>query len=214
MKKQYPKNLSSLIYCDTDSLLYSVQTENIYRDMVNNSKFFDFSNFPVDANIFKEMNLNREEIENLMNDGRKKVGRMKDECASMITLAVIAPRSKSYAMKIQGTVITDSGSKISRIKNYDITSKKKCGGTRKSVIKEHLLFTDFYKYLNRVQNKTGKNKQLKVRQNRIASKDCKLYSITQVKTSISGFDLKRRVMKDNITTYPLGYQGPETFNIY
>jgi hypothetical protein len=43
---------ASLLFTDTDSLTYDIQTDDIYEDMKNNKYLYDFSDNPKDrANI-------------------------------------------------------------------------------------------------------------------------------------------------------------------
>ena len=50
IKKKYPGK-AQLCYCDTDSLVYHIQTEDIYKDMQEDSDLYDFSNFPKEHDI-------------------------------------------------------------------------------------------------------------------------------------------------------------------
>ena len=42
MKNKYGKN-SRLVFTDTDSLIYKIKTEGIYKDFSKNKEMFDFS---------------------------------------------------------------------------------------------------------------------------------------------------------------------------
>ncbi len=39
---------AKLLFTDTDSLCYQIETEDVYADMVARSEHFDFSNYPRD----------------------------------------------------------------------------------------------------------------------------------------------------------------------
>ena len=39
---------AKLIYTDTDSFIYHIQTHDIYKDMTNNLEAYDTSDYPVD----------------------------------------------------------------------------------------------------------------------------------------------------------------------
>jgi hypothetical protein len=56
-----------LLYTDTDSLLYKVETENVYEDMRQHAEEYDFSDYPKDHQCYS--------VEN-----KKVVGKFKDEC--------------------------------------------------------------------------------------------------------------------------------------
>lgn len=59
---------ATLMYTDTDSLLYEIETENIYQDMFDHSYEFDTSNYPKNHFLYNSKNA-------------KVLGKMKDECA-------------------------------------------------------------------------------------------------------------------------------------
>ena len=44
IKKKYDNN-STLLLIDTDSLMYGIKTEDIYKDFSNDTEIFDFSNY-------------------------------------------------------------------------------------------------------------------------------------------------------------------------
>ena len=55
---KYPRrNQLRLLFTDTDSLAYAVQTEDIYRDMAGDAAtHYDFSEFPLDHPLYSAMN--------------------------------------------------------------------------------------------------------------------------------------------------------------
>ena len=83
MLKKYP-NKAQLTYTDTDSLVYQIQTDDIYKDMQKDSHLYDLSNFPKDHPLYNETN-------------KKIPGQMKDEEAGQIISEFIALRSKLYS---------------------------------------------------------------------------------------------------------------------
>ena len=89
MKNIYPNDRSHLLYTDTDSLLYTVITENIYEDLKfasdNDIIKMDFSNYPSDHPFRDDTNEN-------------KVGYWKDELASLPISEYIGIRPKLYSI--------------------------------------------------------------------------------------------------------------------
>ena len=65
MKIRYPN--AKLLFTDTDSLTYLVQTEDIYKDMVDNmlhgNQLYDMSDYPNNHSCFQD--LNSETIKNI-----------------------------------------------------------------------------------------------------------------------------------------------------
>ena len=56
MKKNFK---CSVLYSDTDSFVYEINTEDLYKDLENNSTLrnaFDFSNMPKDNPLYDETN--------------------------------------------------------------------------------------------------------------------------------------------------------------
>jgi len=88
IKRKY-QDSAHLLYTDTDSVLFSCQTEDIYQDMHDSNELFDFSEYP------------QEHF--LRNDGNKKVpGKMKDETHGEPISEFIALRSKMYSFLCRG----------------------------------------------------------------------------------------------------------------
>ncbi|XP_064641345.1 uncharacterized protein LOC135496134 [Lineus longissimus] len=55
MMKKYGHK-AQLLYTDTDSLVYNIQTDDIYKDMQKDAHLYDFSNFPKDHELFSDVN--------------------------------------------------------------------------------------------------------------------------------------------------------------
>ena len=45
IKKRYAEK-AQLIYTDTDSLIIEIESENVYKDMIENKELYDFSDYP------------------------------------------------------------------------------------------------------------------------------------------------------------------------
>ena len=69
MKKKYGRFCSTL-YSDTDSMIYGIETNDVYKDMVEQKHLYDLSNYPTDHALYDATN-------------KKVVLKMKDECAGM-----------------------------------------------------------------------------------------------------------------------------------
>ena len=83
VKKKYGDN-AKLLFTDTDSLTYHIETENVYEDMWNDRELFDFSDYPKDSKYFSAEN-------------KKVIGKMKDECAGISMHEFVGLRSKMYS---------------------------------------------------------------------------------------------------------------------
>ena len=74
-----------LVYTDTDSLILDIQTEDVYKDMQQESWAYDTSNYPKDHPLYSATN-------------KKVLGKMKDECGGDAIQEVVAVRSKMYSV--------------------------------------------------------------------------------------------------------------------
>jgi hypothetical protein len=97
-----------LLYTDTDSLLYKVETENVYEDMRRHAEEYDFSDYPKDHPCYS--------VEN-----KKVVGKFKDECYSRPIAEFVGLRPKMYS------ILEANGENI-----------KKAKGVSKAVVKKDL----------------------------------------------------------------------------
>jgi len=80
----------SLLYMDTDtdSLIYSIETDDIYRKIKANIEHFDTSDFP-NPNDMPRVN-------------KKIVGLMKNECSGEPMAEFVGLRSKMYSLRVNG----------------------------------------------------------------------------------------------------------------
>ena len=74
-----------LLFTDTDSLNYAIQTEDIYRDMAEDAAtHYDLTEYPLDHRLYNAMN-------------RKALGFFKDELNSVYMQQFVGLRQKCYA---------------------------------------------------------------------------------------------------------------------
>ena len=79
---------ATLLFTGTDSLVYEIKTEDIYRDMFQRKELFDFSDYPTDCPFYDETN-------------RKLLGKFKDETASVPIVEFVGLRSKMYSFNTE-----------------------------------------------------------------------------------------------------------------
>jgi hypothetical protein len=112
IKPEYGEKVN-LLYTDTDSLVYEVETADIYADMAKNADLFDFSNYPKDHQLFNTEN-------------KAVIGKFKDECGGIPMCEFIGLRAKMYAFEIE---------------NGEVTKKAK--GVSKNVVKNELTMASY-----------------------------------------------------------------------
>ena len=93
MKTKYPSaNELKLLFTDTDSLAYAIETNSIYEDMaVDADSNYDFSEYPKDHPLYSTSN-------------KKALGCFKDELNSVPKEEFVGLRPKCYAFKCTGKV--------------------------------------------------------------------------------------------------------------
>ena len=115
IKPKYGNN-AKLLFTDTDSLMYEIQTEDFYKDIsgdVNNR--FDTSDYPENHPSGIPTGINK-----------KVLGMMKDEVAGKNIIEFVGLRSKLYSFKME-----DGG------------ESKKCKGVKKQVVESSITHEDY-----------------------------------------------------------------------
>jgi hypothetical protein len=87
IKAKYQNN-ATLLMTDTDSLVYSIKTKDLYADFLQTPDEFDFSEYPKNHPNYSEKN-------------KKVIGKMKDETNGIPIKEFIGLRAKMYSMKLE-----------------------------------------------------------------------------------------------------------------
>lgn len=112
---------AKLLFTDTDSLAYEIQTEDFYKDISSDVEvMFDTSNFPDSHPSGIPTGKNK-----------KAVGMFKDEAGSQIIEEFVGLRAKLYSYKMFESK----------------KEEKKCKGVKKSVIKKTITHDDYKRCL-------------------------------------------------------------------
>ena len=90
MKPRYGDSIT-VVYKDTDSLLYRVETNNLYSDMGNLKHLFDLSDYPTSHPLFDASNI-------------KVPLTMTDKLLGKVLKEMVCLRSKPYSIKFNGGV--------------------------------------------------------------------------------------------------------------
>ena len=115
IKTKYPDSL--LLFSDTDSPAYEIQTDDFYADIKADIKLkFDTSDYP-DNHVLERVN-------------KKVVGMFKDEAYGKQTVGFVGLRAKLYAYKM-----------------LDEKEHKKCKGVKKKTVEKTITFSDFEQVL-------------------------------------------------------------------
>ena len=155
-----------LCYMDTDSFIIYVETEDFYKDIINDvNKWFDTSNYSKDINRPLEKGKNK-----------KFIGKFKDELGGFVMSKFSAHRANTYAFLIDD------------FDDYDYEKpgliNKKAKGTKKCVIQNQITFNN---YVNVLFNKTKLIKS----QFGFKSRNHEMYTEKINKIALSSNDNKR-----------------------
>ncbi|XP_021963595.1 uncharacterized protein LOC110859040 [Folsomia candida] len=175
MKEKYGDK-ARVLYGDTDSLVYHVETQDFYQDMVENKERFDLSDY---AGMHSHLN-NQE--------NKKRLGKMKDEMPKSVIFRFAASKPKMYGA--QALSIEDG--------KMTIYTKKVAKGIKKAAIANQITFDQYWKVLD-------ENIQTSVVIKSILSRKHVLRTSAAIKKGLNGFDTKRCVI-DHLTTLAHGHK--------
>jgi len=114
-----------LLFTDTDSLCYEVETEDVYKDMEKIKDQLDTSDYHPDHPLFNTVNA-------------KVIGKMKDETAGVPPLHFIGLRSKLYSLQLT-----------------TVKELAKAKGVQKAYVKRHLRHKAYVECLHTGQSTTA-----------------------------------------------------------
>ena len=120
MKQKYNDKNLALCYMDTDSLIYSIETDDFYKDIADDVKDrFDTSGYNSNRPLAVGLN-------------KKIIGLMKDELGGEIMTEFVTLRPKMYAYRTGGSESTAGRDEV-----------KKCKGIKKCVVRKTISFEDY-----------------------------------------------------------------------
>ena len=170
------ENKHNLIYSDTDSLVYSIENEDIYEWVKNNKSHFDLSD-----SIRPDMKDNTNE---------KVIGKMKDEFNGLLISEFIGLNPKAYSINHQT---------LNEAKELEIKNKKTLKGVSKVVVKNEISHNDYINVLN--NNEPIKRDVISIR-----SFDHQLFTHKAIgKVALTSFYDKFKMI-DNNNNLPYGYR--------
>ena len=202
IKRKYGEK-AKLLFTDTDSLCYHIETEDVYKDMLDDKDLYDFADFPKHHFLHDKTNA-------------KVLGKFKYECIEKVKIDITGEtrevnvlsqitefaglRAKSYAFEKE-IIFTE-------LKEYErnefsspeklLRQVKKAKGVKKNCVKTKIKVEN---YRNCIFN----NVEVKVAFNSIRSFNHKLVTMQSTKVALCAYDDKRWVWDDGITTYAHGH---------
>ena len=136
LKNKY-NNKVELIYTDTDSLIIKVETDDIYKDMLEDKNLYDFSEYPKDHPNYDITN-------------KKVLGTFKDEMKSLIITEFIGLKPKMYSFNYinKDNIIVNKNTH----KGVKESISLKHDEYKRSLYKEELIYKEFYNLQLNKQN--------------------------------------------------------------
>ena len=197
--KKYESS-ATLLFTDTDSLAYIIETEDVYEDMKQNSELFDTSELIKSNPLYSSVN-------------KKVIGKFKDECGNYIMSEFAGTRSKSYTfeklinnlyteeqvneMLIAQTSDMDEEEKAEfKLKLSEV--KKTLKGIKKSVVKNDISLQDYVDCVKEGKTKSDTMITFRSFKQLIFTLECK-------KQSLNPFDNKRWMSSNGIDTLAFGH---------
>ena len=168
-----------LCFTDTDSLLYRIEGQDVYKVMEVNADKFDFSDYPFNHFLYDKKN-------------KKVLGKFKDELFSLTLEEFIGLRAKCYSLLFYGKV------KDNVVLSLDRGEKQVAKGTKKSMKKRHLRHVHYQDSLENLA-------QIHIKQNIFISQKHSIGTFHQSKVALTAFDTKRWICDDGIHTLAYGH---------
>ena len=131
IKKKYGDR-AKLLFTDTDSLCYHIQTDDVYQDLYSHKDMFDNSDYSKSSKFFFDEN-------------KKVIGKMKDEAAGNIIISFVGLKSKMYSHLVE-------------LPDGEIKNNKTAKGIKKNVVKRDIEHKD---YLSTLLNSTIRKHKVK-----------------------------------------------------
>jgi len=135
IKQKYGEK-ARLLFTDTDSLCYEIETEDFYDDMIRDRHLYDLSEFPKDHKCFNETN-------------KKVPGKFKPEKAAYVIDEFVGLRAKLYSLKLWDP------------KKKAYSDEKRAKGTQKCVKDTVITHADYKECLFSGMNRADENKSIR-----------------------------------------------------
>ena len=179
-------NKAELLFTDTDSLMYLIQTDDFYHDIRKDiTKKFDTSDYYDYHPSGTKTGVNK-----------KVIGKFKDEVGGNQITHFVGLRPKLYTFKVEMKYKKDE--KDGKVKEINLIeeNKRKAKGVKKNVIKKSLSFEDYKKCL-------FTEDELMKEMNIIRSQNHDIYAMTVNKVELSANDDKKLICENKIDTLAL-----------
>ena len=177
---------ATLLFTDTDSLCYHIKTEDVYRDMKEDSHLFDLSEFGGEGYMSQD------------NTNKKVLGMFKPETKHYIIKEFCGLRSKMYSLLLDTLMKVQAG----KDKYKYIIEKKTGKGIKKCVLINTITHNDYKRCLFE-SGESNQRQQVSFNNLRTFNHNIGLYRYTKVGLSCSND--KQYLLDDGITSMSYGH---------
>ena len=181
LKPRFGKNVT-LAYTDTDSLVYTIQSETDPSAILRGDSaqsMFDTSDLPKNNPHYSEVN-------------KKILGKFKDEAKGCAIAEFVGLRPKLYAMLLDGDQLAAHGDHSLKLET------KKSKGVSRAIFKKQLNFKSYMKCLETGESQRNTQYNLRSREHVVHTEEC-------TKISLSAFDSKRYILNDGVHSLAHGH---------
>ena len=183
MKNKYNDKFN-LLYSDTDSFVYEIETKDLYKDQYGNQKdLIDLGNVKI------------EKYNDTEND--KRLGMMKSETGFDPIKEFISLAPKLYSFTTRNGNYNKAGYKFNKDEKFKKGNKKVGKGIAKSVLRDDIKHKDYNNILD-----TGNKKSCY--QTNLRSKNHTIMTVRSEKKCLTAFCNKMYRIDKN-TAYPFGH---------
>ena len=105
IQERYGVDKARLLFTDTDSLCYKIETDDLYQDMMENIQYYDTSSYPKTHPLYSPTNA-------------KVIGKFKDETNSVPPEEFVGLRAKMYSLKCEYPKMTAKGIKKGHVTRH------------------------------------------------------------------------------------------------
>ena len=156
-------NKAQLLFTDTDSLKFKIETEDIYKDFWNDKELFDNSDYPDSSRFFDKTNT-------------KIIGKFKDEAAGIPIVEFVGLRSKIYSYVKDN----EEGGKTTK-------------GIKKNVVKNDIKHKDYKNTLFNSQQMHHKMKTIRSKNHKLRSYELVKYLCHVLMINAASIKMKKQV---------------------
>lgn len=189
---------ASLLFTDTDSLCYHIETEDFFEDCAQRPELFDKSNYPKCHPRYD-------------NSNNSVLGLFKDEVAGSQIVEFVGLKPKMYSLKVEklseapenylGVRYTLRNNKLEECVDGQFTikddEKKTCKGVQRSAVRKNIKHASYKSVLENLNSQNVDMKMFRTREHDI-------FTVKINKVGLSSYDNKRYLI-DPVNSYAYGH---------